>query len=542
MVEPGSGENIVPRPKALQKTGLNPAAAKVIEAGDLTAKIPTVDKIINPASKVVEVGDVYGNILKHLDNDGKLVDAEKKVNTAESSQVGGVADQTAEKAKGTSSAGESVSAEDERKIAETMLKIEESEKGNSANNEEVSAEQVLNNIAPSLEKVSGISKATEVSKTLDIKPTIEDLDKELAEKLKGMPAEDMNKITRQFYLDRLKGYTVDQQRGFLADTDVIKVDGKVIKKINPFYFIRRQTETNKFLREELIRQKRQAETGEAVNYKVDMATVRMARKQLKQAEAEAKQLAKQGKAEEAKNLLTQYDYSQVEIAEIIRKKGISSGKNQNLTQPDVRTSSPEPADNKPEQPNPIIESFNKLPNADKLLKYVKPEDVEIIAKHDKQEKELLVKGVGDSLMTADEKQSYYDSVSRKNNFLGFLRDQYDIENNVAEKIYNELITRSKENSNLISLAEKPQQGQQSHPTEASSQAPQSETVIESAGGSSLTKDAEDLIKSLELGVPSTVTKNMEHILKENGISQEDINRLPPGELIEKLRAKILVAV
>jgi len=93
--------------------------------------------------------------------------------------------------------------------------------------------------------------------------------------------------------------------------------------------------------------------------------------------------------------------------------------------------------------NFAVEKIEQLPNASKLLELVKPSDVEIIAKYDKQRQELFDKGVAASLMTPEEKQMYYDASSRKNDFLNFLRDQYGIEEDASEEIYKELITRSK---------------------------------------------------------------------------------------------------
>lgn len=94
--------------------------------------------------------------------------------------------------------------------------------------------------------------------------------------------------------------------------------------------------------------------------------------------------------------------------------------------------------------NFAVGKIEQLPYALKVLKMVKSGDTEIIAKYDAQRQKLLAAGVPASLMTPEEKQVYYDATSRKRGFAGFLRDQYGIEKDAAEAIYNELITRSRE--------------------------------------------------------------------------------------------------
>src|SRR3989344_2074683 len=83
------------------------------------------------------------------------------------------------------------------------------------------------------------------------------------------------------------------------------------------------------------------------------------------------------------------------------------------------------------------------PNAAKLLELVNARDAEIIEKYDTQRQKMVDAGVMASLMTGDEKQTYYDATSRKKNFLDTLRDQYGIERDKAEEVYNELIVRQK---------------------------------------------------------------------------------------------------
>jgi len=100
--------------------------------------------------------------------------------------------------------------------------------------------------------------------------------------------------------------------------------------------------------------------------------------------------------------------------------------------------------------NLAVGKIGQLPNADKLLKLVKSGDTEIIAKYDTQRRRLLEQGVGASLMTPEEKQEYYDAQSRKNGFVGFLRDQYGIGKDASREIYDALIARSKKQQTAFS--------------------------------------------------------------------------------------------
>jgi len=73
---------------------------------------------------------------------------------------------------------------------------------------------------------------------------------------------------------------------------------------------------------------------------------------------------------------------------------------------------------------------------------VKPTDAEIIAKYDKQTKELADKGIAATLMTEEEKQAYYDALTRKKDFEEFFRTK-GLNEEQADKIYEDVIAHNK---------------------------------------------------------------------------------------------------
>ena len=131
--------------------------------------------------------------------------------------------------------------------------------------------------------------------------------------------------------------------------------------------------------------------------------------------------------------------ARLEIAEESAKGFVDAKSKQ-----EAQTSADEWQKHKQEVLDFAIGKVKQLPNAKKLFELVKSGDAEIIAKYDTQRQELFDKGVAASLMTPEEKQIYYDATSRKNDFINFLRDQYGIEKDASEEIYQGLIARSKE--------------------------------------------------------------------------------------------------
>jgi hypothetical protein len=93
-----------------------------------------------------------------------------------------------------------------------------------------------------------------------------------------------------------------------------------------------------------------------------------------------------------------------------------------------------------------ISKIEQLPYTKGLLASIKVDYLEIIARYDKQLEDLSRQGIPTTLMTAEEKQAYYDAKSRRDNFINFLQDQYGIEEPAAEEIYKELATRLKSKS------------------------------------------------------------------------------------------------
>jgi len=85
-----------------------------------------------------------------------------------------------------------------------------------------------------------------------------------------------------------------------------------------------------------------------------------------------------------------------------------------------------------------VDKIKQLPNADYLMQFVNRSDMETIGKYDEQKQALIDQGVGASLMTPEEKQKYYDALSRKSDFINFLRDQYSIQQDAAKEIYQTL--------------------------------------------------------------------------------------------------------
>lgn len=82
-----------------------------------------------------------------------------------------------------------------------------------------------------------------------------------------------------------------------------------------------------------------------------------------------------------------------------------------------------------------MEKIKGLENADKILSLVSREDAALIERYEKQTDALIEQGVPNSLITPEEKQAYYDASGRKNDFINFLRDNYNIEKDAAKEIY-----------------------------------------------------------------------------------------------------------
>ena len=93
-----------------------------------------------------------------------------------------------------------------------------------------------------------------------------------------------------------------------------------------------------------------------------------------------------------------------------------------------------------------IGKIKNLPNSKAILDLVKGEDISVMAKYDKQTEGLIANGVAATLMTSEEKQRYYDAQTRKNDFTSYLRDNFRIDQNVGQKIYEEIARRSEESS------------------------------------------------------------------------------------------------
>ncbi len=82
-----------------------------------------------------------------------------------------------------------------------------------------------------------------------------------------------------------------------------------------------------------------------------------------------------------------------------------------------------------------MEKIRNLENADKILSLANKNDIALIEEYTKQTDALVEQGVPNSLMTPEEKQAYYEASGRKNDFINFLRDNYNIEEDAAKEIY-----------------------------------------------------------------------------------------------------------
>ncbi len=88
-----------------------------------------------------------------------------------------------------------------------------------------------------------------------------------------------------------------------------------------------------------------------------------------------------------------------------------------------------------------IGKIKNIPNSKVILGLVQGADVSIIDKYDKQTNELLQNNVPVTLMTAEEKQQYYDAQSRRDGFVTYLRDNFGINQEVGKKLYEEIARR-----------------------------------------------------------------------------------------------------
>lgn len=102
----------------------------------------------------------------------------------------------------------------------------------------------------------------------------------------------------------------------------------------------------------------------------------------------------------------------------------------------------------------LMDKIKRLPNAPKLLALLNEGDEEIITRYDAQRQKLFEQGVPASLMTPDEKQSYYDAQSRRDGFLDFLRDQYGIGKHEGGKMYRGLIDQLKKERGTEGVTQK----------------------------------------------------------------------------------------
>lgn len=109
---------------------------------------------------------------------------------------------------------------------------------------------------------------------------------------------------------------------------------------------------------------------------------------------------------------------------------------------EARTSAEEWRQHKKEVVDFATERIKRLPHTDNITKLVMADDLKIIDKYDKQTQELIDQGVGASLMTPKEKQTYYDALGRKNDFINFLRDQYGIQHDATREIYQTMALNS----------------------------------------------------------------------------------------------------
>jgi hypothetical protein len=111
------------------------------------------------------------------------------------------------------------------------------------------------------EKTATPASGEQKAQTATAEEMIAQAEKELADKLKDIPPEDIAKVTRNFYEGKL-GYKV-KTGGILLDTDIITNEqGNVVKKINPFLFGKRENLTNDFLKSEFVRAEREKITSQ----------------------------------------------------------------------------------------------------------------------------------------------------------------------------------------------------------------------------------------------------------------------------------------
>jgi len=88
-----------------------------------------------------------------------------------------------------------------------------------------------------------------------------------------------------------------------------------------------------------------------------------------------------------------------------------------------------------------IGKIKNIPNSKVILDLVQSADVSIMDKYDKQTNKLLQNNVSATLMTAEEKQQYYDAQSRRDGFVTYLRDNFGINQEVGKKLYGEIARR-----------------------------------------------------------------------------------------------------
>lgn len=144
-------------------------------------------------------------------------------------------------------------------------------------------------------ETAGQKVESEVDPKANADRLIEQVNKDLKKELEGKSLKDQAEITRKFYIDR-SGYKV-KIGGWLHDTDIITNEkGKIIKKINPFIFAKREGETNKFLKSEvetIIRER----SGEAVPPPTQETQTTVTKTPAKAGEEEANNKAEQPKVE-----------------------------------------------------------------------------------------------------------------------------------------------------------------------------------------------------------------------------------------------------
>jgi len=355
-----------------------------------------------------------------------------------------------------------------------------------------------------------------------IKAEIAQMDKELTEKLKGIPSENQAKITRQFYLDKLVGYKV-KTGGLLLDTDIITNEkGKIIMKINTFYLEKRAAATNGFLKSELenkIRGKTE-ETASSTKPEPVAPQAEVISPAAKSTETTAQgptgQSTEKKPSEEAKPQEGQAENNSPKVSE----------EQKYLDQLHAEYSEQAGRDLPPFTGAEKADILAEKKDMDRAMQLAKNKgELKDTANEAKDPKKQYEEYLADLGYTAETGESAYDLLKLRNEKGEYVTDK-------AGKPF-EFKFYSEANEFLKSEAEKKQA------ESAPASTPVETTKPEATPGTELTQEAKDLLKNIDKEKTAMlyVTENLSRILKENGISQEDIDKKTPQELMEILKNK-----